>query len=269
LRSFGRTSFGLNVKLIHQHLTDRGAGAEQGSGNATNFAFDIGYLKKEFFLKNLTLGVSLQNIGNKITFFDAAQADPMPTNLKLGFSYEIKKEYNSFRIAYDLNKLLVTKYPDRDIDGDGKVGYYNADGEHIGPSGEYNEDGRLETAHSESWYTAIFTSWVDDWLLLHDSKADGIGDEDEDGDTNDGSLSKELESLVHNFGVEYWYANKFAVRVGFIYDKAGDITMDGWPVPTFGAGLRYAGMGFDFGYTYGSAGHPRANTTHFSVNFSF
>ena len=263
-------SFGLNVKLIHQHLTDRGAGAEQGDGNATNFAFDIGYLKKEFLLNNLSMGLSIQNIGNKITFIDAAQADPMPTNLKLGLNYEIKGEHNSLKIAYDLNKLLVTKYPDRDIDGDGKVGYYNEEGEYVGPQGEYNADSKHEAAHSESWYTAIFTSWVDDWLLLHDSAADGIGEDDEDGDTDDGKLSNELEKLVHNFGIEYWYANRFAVRVGFIYDKAGDITMKGkYPVPTFGAGLRYAGMGFDFGYTAGEQGHPRANTMHFSMNIAF
>ncbi len=264
------TSFGINIKMIHQHLTDFLAGAEKGKGASTNFAFDVGYMKKEFLLKNLILGASISNIGPKISFIDVAQADPMPTNLKLGFNFRaIDQEYNKLSITYDMNKLLVASYPDRDIDGDGEVGQYNEDGLPF-PGGEYNKDGKREHAHSEEWYTGIFTSWIDDWFLLKDSAADGIGDKDKDGDTNDGSLSKEIEKLTHNFGVEYWYSNLFAIRCGFIYDKPGKILMkDKYPVPTFGAGLRYAGMGFDFGYTYGDQGHPRANTMHFSINMKF
>ena len=36
--------------------------------------------------------------------------------------------------------------------------------------------------------------------------------------------------------------------------------------PTFGAGLRFAQYGFDFGYTAGEQGHPRSNTMFFSIN---
>ena len=37
-------------------------------------------------------------------------------------------------------------------------------------------------------------------------------------------------------------------------------------LPTFGAGIRLLSYGFDFGYTAGEQGHPRANTMFFSVN---
>ncbi len=278
------TAFGMNVKMVHQHLTDILAGAEKGKGQSTNFAFDLGYLKREFLLRNLTLGASISNIGPKIAFIDVAQADPMPTNLKLGFKYEIGGKYNRITIAYDVNKLMVASYPDRDIDGDARIGGYDESGNPM-PGGEYNENGQHEFAHSDPWYKGIFTSWVDDWFLLYDAKVsneDGVGKDrgdgknkwgelaDSDGDLADGSLGKELEKLVHNFGIEYWYSNLFAIRVGFLYDKPGKILMNNkWPVPTFGAGLRYAGMGFDFGYTSGDAGHPRANTMHFSLNLKF
>jgi hypothetical protein len=262
-------SIGVNIKMVYQHLTDQGAGAEKGKGTSTNFAFDVGYLKRQFLLKNLTFGASIANIGPKIAFIDVAQADPMPTNLKLGLNYTFGGEYNKVTIAYDVNKLLVASYPDRDIDGDGLVGHYDENG-HYTTAGEYNKDGQWEAAHTDEWYIGIFTSWVDDWLLLYDSAADGIGDEDEDGDTNDGSFKKELEKLTHNFGIEYWYSDLFAIRMGFIYDKPGNILVnDKWPVPTFGAGLRYAGLGFDFGYTAGDAGHPRQNTMLFSLNIKF
>lgn len=276
------TSIGVSVKMIHQHLTDILAGAEKGKGYSTNFGFDFGYLKKEFLLKGLAFGATISNIGPKIAFIDVDQADPMPTNLKIGLSYTFGSEYNKITIAYDINKLLVASYPDRDIDGDERVGYYDQNGHEVGPSGDYNKKGQRETAYSDEWYKGIFTSWVDDWFLLYDSKADGIGKDvgggknkwggeaDTTGSTHDGSFKREFEELTHNFGIEYWYSNLFAIRVGCLYDKTGRIVMKKkWPVPTFGAGLRYAGMGFDFGYTAGDPGHPRQNTMIFSLNFKF
>jgi len=264
-----QSAIGVSVKMVHQHLTDQGAGAEKGKGTSTNFCFDVGYLNRQFLFKNLSLGATIANIGPKIAFIDAAQADPMPTNLKLGLAYSLEGEYNRLTVAYDINKLLVTSYPDRDIDGDGAVGGYNDNG-HRFTGGDFNKKGQRETAYSEEWYKAIFTSWIDDWLLTYDSKADGIGAADKDGSTNDGSFKREIEKLTHNFGVEYWYSDLFAIRVGFIYDKIGKILMkDKWPVPTFGAGLRWAGLGFDFGYTAGEAGHPRQNTMLFSLNIKF
>jgi hypothetical protein len=262
-------SIGVNVKMVHQNLTDILAGKEKGKGKSTNFAFDFGYLRKDFLLRNLNFGVNISNIGPKIAFIDVNQADPMPTNLRLGFGYTLGNQYNKISIAYDINKLLVASYPERDIDGDSKVGGYTKSGQKVA-GGEFNQDGRRETAYSDDWYLGIFTSWIDDWLLLHDSAADGIGEKDKDGNTKDGSLAREFEKLTHNFGVEYWYANLFAIRLGFIYDKTGKILMKGkWPVPTFGAGLRYAGLGFDFGYTAGDPGHPRQNTMLFSLNIIF
>jgi len=278
-----RSSLGVSVKMVHQHLTDQGAGAEIGKGYSTNFCFDVGYLKHQFLTKNLTLGATIANIGPKIAFIDVSQADPMPTNLKCGLAYTIDGEYNKLTIAYDVNKLLVASYSDRDIDGDEKIGGYDENG-HPATGGDYNKDGQYENAHSDEWYKGIFTSWIDDWLLAYDSKTetDGIGKDvgggknkwgqkaDTDGNTNDGSLAREFDKLVHNFGIEYWYSDLFAIRVGCMYDKVGDIRIKHkYPVPTFGAGLRWAGMGFDFGYTAGDAGHPRQNTMLFSMNIKF
>jgi len=277
------SSFGGNFKIIHQHLTDMLAGREKGSGQSTNFAFDLGYMKKEFLLRNLTFGANVANIGNKISFVDVEQADPMPTNLKLGMKYDIFRNHNKISVTYDINKLLVASYPDRDVDGDKKIGGWDEDGNRS-PGAEFNKDGKREGAHTDAWYKALFTSWVDDWFLLHDADLDGnstVGGYDKDGNKVDngkynksgnqeidaGSFGNELESLVHNFGIEYWYNNQFAVRMGGIYDKEGDIRLkNGLPIMTFGASLKIAGLGADFGYTYGESGHPRANTMFFSFS---
>jgi len=78
------------------------------------------------------------------------------------------------------------------------------------------------------------------------------------------SINNELNQIVHNFGLEYWYSNVFAIRLGYIYDYNGKLFN-----PTMGVGLRYGGYGFDFGYTFGEPGHPLENTMRFSLNWAF
>jgi hypothetical protein len=84
------------------------------------------------------------------------------------------------------------------------------------------------------------------------------------GNSKERTISNELDRLVHNIGLEYWYGEYFAIRTGYYYDKLGKIGN-----PTFGIGLRFAGYGFDFGYTYGETGHPLTNTMRFSLNMEF
>ena len=304
-------SFGLNAKVSYQHLTNIGAGSEKGSGTSTDFGFDFGYLDKEWLFPNLTMGLSLSNLGPKVSFIDPDQADPQPTNLTLGLNYAlISSEYNKLNIVYDVDKLLVASYPDMDWDGDRRIGDYDEDG-NLSPGNEYNAEGQLEIAHSDPIYLALFTSWFDDWIIggdmdknnngtgefdgfiggyeWDDTNNNGEFDIDEDefiktdvepgqdswgdynqygekevGNAKDRSMTNEIDKLVHNLGLEYWYGKYFAIRSGFLYDKTGKISN-----PTFGIGLRFAGYGFDFGYTYGETGHPLTNTMRFSLNMEF
>ncbi len=104
-------------------------GAEKGSGKGNAFALDIGVLYKNLFVKGLSFGASLTNMGPKITYVDAAQADPIPTNLKIGFAYRVlDMDYNRLTISVDTNKLMVVR----------------------------KQDGT-----SDPFYKAIFTSWTD------------------------------------------------------------------------------------------------------------
>ncbi|MCF7803021.1 MAG: PorV/PorQ family protein [Candidatus Marinimicrobia bacterium] len=103
------------------------------------------------------------------------------------------------------------------------------------------------------FYKAIFTSWFDD------------------------DPQTEINQILHNFGAEYWYSQMFAIRVGGFYQVSGDFTSGsddpgeagGYPIPTFGAGIRYANYGFDFGYIAGDDNHPLNNTMRFSLNMQF
>ena len=66
-----------------------------------------------------------------------------------------------------------------DWDGDGYIGGYDEDG-NVSPGNDYNKDGKLEIAHTDPIYKAIFTSWVNDWLLGGDMDygPDGAGNGD-------------------------------------------------------------------------------------------
>ena len=288
-----RSSMGLGFKVIQQNLAPEGAGSEGTKGSSTNVLFDLGYLSKMIqrdagFLTELNFGLSISNIGPKIWFQDKGQADPAPTNMKFGIYTTLYDDtFNKISLLADANKLLVARYPAMDWDGDGII------------------SGDNEKAHSDSWYKAIFTSWLDDWYFGGDYdlnndliiggwncsgdiseesdgsfKCDGSVDsfiEDDSGgyaldaDANKVYLEKgsgdsrkfksELQEMIYNLGIEYWYSNIFVLRAGYIYDYEGKISN-----PTFGAGLRFAQYGFDFGYTAGEQGHPRSNTMFFSIN---
>ncbi|UCD38157.1 MAG: PorV/PorQ family protein [Fidelibacterota bacterium] len=290
------SSVGFNAKIIHQNLAEFGAGSEKGKGVSTDFAFDIAYYRQQFLFSRLDLGVAVSNIGPKIAFIDEDQADPAPTNLKLGFKWRmIQTQHNRLSFLYDMNKLLVASYPNIDYDGNGYIGGYDEDG-NPSDGGEYGAEGKHEYAHTDPWYLALITSWFDDWRFGGDIDRNGDGiiqspedyddlngngqwdadepytdangndyyDEGEVGNKDDATILDELDTITHNVGLEYWYSTYFAIRAGFIYDKLGKI----WN-PTFGAGIHYGPYGFDFGYIYGEEGHPLTNTMRFSLNIAF
>jgi hypothetical protein len=120
----------MSLKYIYLKLADFGAGEEKGKGTGYSVAADVGILYKTPWVDRLTLGANLSNMGPKISFIDASQADPIPTNLKVGAAYKLLDgEYNELTVTMDVNKLLVVKH----------------------------EDGG-----SDSFYKAIFTAWTDE-----------------------------------------------------------------------------------------------------------
>jgi len=111
---------GVNLKLIHSQLSDVTVGSENDKGIATTFAVDLGMLwtpATPILRNRLNLGFNLSNMGPKITYIDREQADPLPTNLRLGLSYKLyDDEFNRIHVLYDVNRLLVRKYKDGDSD---------------------------------------------------------------------------------------------------------------------------------------------------------
>jgi hypothetical protein len=135
---------GMNFRIIHSRLSGEiTVGNQRGTGAATSVSFDIAGMWRPSKLvlplldedigNRFSVGANLSNLGPKIYYINKAQADPIPTNFRLGFAYKIMdEEYNSLVYTLDFSKLLVSK----------------------------NDSTRAK----DEFYKAIFTSWADEPL---------------------------------------------------------------------------------------------------------
>ncbi len=136
---------GFNFRIIHSRLSDQPTENEQGSGVATSVSFDIAAMWRPAELNlpligdfgdRLSIGMNLSNLGPKISYIDQAQADPIPTNFRLGFAVRLfQDDFNSLTYTLDFSKLLVDK------SGQG--------------------DSTFTSADRKDFYEAIFTAWAD------------------------------------------------------------------------------------------------------------
>lgn len=139
---------GMNFRIIHSNLADKPTAEEQGSGTATTVSFDLAGMWRPEHLdifglnldNSLSIGINLSNLGPKITYIDQDQSDPIPTNFRLGFAFQIfNDEFNSLVYTLDFSKLLVSKTT-KEV-----------------PSGDTTKT----ISESDEWYEAIFTAWGD------------------------------------------------------------------------------------------------------------
>lgn len=134
---------GFNFRVIHSRLAPKGAEQEAGSGTATSVSFDIATMWRPSDLElplignignKFSLGMNMSNLGPKIYYIDKAQADPIPTNFRLGLACRVlEDEVNSLTYTLDFSKLLVESSTDT-------------------------------TKKQAEFYKAIFTSWGDQSL---------------------------------------------------------------------------------------------------------
>jgi len=103
--------FGVNIKYIYSNLSPGiFVDQERREGRGSTFAVDVATLWHPGFSKKLSLGMNISNIGPKMTFVDREQADPLPTNLRVGFGYDlVRSEYNRLTLVYDANRLLIRR----------------------------------------------------------------------------------------------------------------------------------------------------------------
>ena len=99
-------SAGIGLKFIRSNLADQGAGIERGKGVGNSFAADLGLLWK--LSPTLTFGAALRNLGPKIAYIDASQADPLPQHIVVGMAYQVlDTEFNDLLLSADVYKPLI------------------------------------------------------------------------------------------------------------------------------------------------------------------
>jgi len=193
------SAIGVNLKFVHQMLSPQGAGGEQNAGKSNHFGFDIGYQARNLLNNYLDLGIAISNIGQKIAFVDVAQADPQPTNLKVGMNLKLlQQEHNKLSVVFDINKILVGSHASMD-----------ANGNFIIESGNPLNTSFGEEAYTDHWLLGMFTSFTDKWFYRGDidySSDNIIGGWDENG-TKKGwhnSQGHYIDFVRPETGEAYW-----------------------------------------------------------------
>lgn len=235
-------SAGVALRYIYSNLT--GGQFVQGfqSRPGQSVAADIGlyYEGEEFDAGDMdarwTWGLSLTNLGAKISYTESGEADFIPTNLGLGTGmlFEVD-EYNSFSVHLEFNKLLVPTPPVYARDSTGQF-IRDADGNLVIESGKDPDVPPVQ---------GVFQSFSD----------------------APGGFQEELNEITISVGAEYWYNEQFAVRGGYFYESQ---QKGGRQYFTLGAGIKYNVFGLDFAYLIPATStvrSPLENTLRFTLFF--
>ena len=182
-----------------------------------------------------TIGGSISNIGNKITYTTEANRDFIPINLRLGTFWNTQlDDYNEIGFGIDFNKLLVPT-----------------------PQYTYQLDTNGNRVQDDDGYDIISGKTISNEPLVN-----GMLSSFSDAP---GGFREELNEITISAGVEYWYAKQFALRAGYFYEAD---TKGSRKYMTFGAGLKYNVFQIDAAYLQPFARrHPLQNTIRFSLHF--
>ncbi|MBN1253223.1 MAG: type IX secretion system outer membrane channel protein PorV [Bacteroidales bacterium] len=177
-------SGGIALKYIYSNLTGgiQSGNVETHPGNAVAGDISLYYTKAIKIAgnnSNMSFGINISNIGNKISYTDDSESNFLPTNLRLGgaLTYEFD-QYNALTYSMDINKLLIPTPPV--YDGEGTAPENIVDG--------MDPDVSVPAGMWQSFYDAP------------------------------GGTQEELRELTYSFGLEYWYDKKFALRTGYFHE---------------------------------------------------
>ena len=235
-------SIAISGRYIYSNLT----GGQSAGGTETVAGQSIASDVSTFYTKpisiankksDLSFGMNISNIGNKISYTETITRDFIPINLRLGTDLTTEMDnYNKISFAFDINKLLVPSPPLRNDDNEIIAG----------------KDPNVSVV------SGIFQSF-----------GDAPGEIDENGNPVPRSIFKEeMRELNISAGFEYWYANQFALRAGYFHEHN---TKGGRKYLTFGSGVKYNVFALDFSYLISTNNiggtNPLANTMRFTLVF--
>ena len=231
-------SIGVTGRFINSNLTQ--GQAESNPGRAVAADVSAFYESDRFRLGDYNAvaraGANISNIGSKISYTETSDADFIPINMRLGAGLTLDlDDYNQLTFLFDVNKLLVPTPPIYQLNEDGGL-VINSEGN---PVIEEGEDPNRGIA------SGMFGSFND----------------------APGGSAEEFRELNYSVGLEYWYDQQFAVRLGYFYEHP---TKGARQFFTAGLGLRLNVIGIDLAYLVGNAQrNPLANTVRLSLLINF
>jgi len=238
-------SMAIGGRFIYSKLANYTASGNQsdikpGLSGAADIAF---FYTKELRANNVegsnfAWGLSISNLGSKISYSTTIYRSFIPANFRTGIAYTVEiDKFNKMTFAFDLNKLLVPTPPLYATDSNGSV-IRDPDNNPVVAKGHNPQN----TSPAE----AIFTSWYD----------------------APGGFGEEMREFIQNIGMEYGYNDIFFIRAGFFNEAR---TKGNRKYLTFGVGLKYSMFSIDASYILpvSTRNHPLENTLRFSLTFDF
>ncbi|MBO7432447.1 MAG: type IX secretion system outer membrane channel protein PorV [Salinivirgaceae bacterium] len=227
-------SLGLAGRFIFSNLTGGQGGQNQEQvESGKSFAVDInGFYKDEIKIADYncewSAGFNISNLGAKLGYTEDTK-NFIPTNLGIGGALTMNlDQYNKITATIDFNKLLVPTPPLYFQDST------DINGERIIWKGKDDNVGIIQGA---------FQSF---------------------GDAPDG-FREELKEITTSVGLEYWYANQFAARMGYFHENAKKGNRKYF---TAGVGVKMKMLGLDISYLIPAgnfSNSPLKNTWRFSL----
>jgi len=250
-------SFGMAVRWVNSNLTQGITVNGQDTRPARSVAADVSgfYTNDELQISDydatLRIGANISNIGAKMRYTDNDESDFLPTTLRIGPSLTLDlDDYNSITFLVEASKLLVPTPPIYRTDSTGTI-VTDASGD---PEVLAGRDPDVSVV------SGIFGSFTDAPGLVSgfDAANNAI--------IEDGSVTREeLREIMISAGMEYWYDNQFAVRLGYFYEHP---TKGNRQYLTVGLGMRLSVFSIDVAYLIGNVQrNPLANTARFTLKF--
>jgi len=240
-------SAGMAMRYIYSNLTNNiplpnGTTTHAGTSVAVDVA--MYYLNKKVKLQDkkaeVSAGLNISNLGVKISYTDNATAqskDFIPMQMRLGGGLKIHlDEYNTITFLTDFTKLLVPTPPIYAISPTTGLRIPNGNGGYV-------------IAAGMDPYVSVTQGILQSF---HDAP---------------GGAKEELREINEAAGMEYWYDNLIAFRMGYFHE---DKTKGNRQYLTFGLGIKYSVFGIDMAYLVPlTQRNPLQNTLRFSLSLDF
>lgn len=182
------------------------------------------------------LGLNISNLGGKITHDEGVTQNFIPTNMRLGVSYEIPfDKYNRLMATVECNKMLVPTYYS-------KFATNQTDN-------KYTQDEYSAISSPKGWWQSF---------------CDAPGYTTDEGKVVS-PLLEEFQEVQWGVGLEYSYNRQFFGRVGYSHENY-------WKgnrrYVTVGAGFHLSIFSLDFAYCIATApSNPLDQTMRFTLGF--